>query len=183
MSEQWVRDVLEFWFTELGPAHWFVKSDVVDTDIRSRFLRTCEQLSANPSPAEYAADADAALAAILVLDQFPRNMFRGSARMYATDAAALDLARLVVEHGLDAEVPAGRRFFFYLPFEHSEALADQDRSIELFTALGDADLLRYAVAHRDIVARFDRFPHRNAILGRVSTPEEIEFLKQPGSSF
>ena len=130
-----------------------------------------------------AAVTDAALAHCLLLDQLPRNLFRGSLRAFASDGKALALAKAAVTRGLDMQVAPIRRTFLYLPFEHSEVLADQDRSVELFTALGDADTLKFAQAHYDIVARFGRFPHRNAILGRPSTPEELAFLATPGSGF
>jgi uncharacterized protein (DUF924 family) len=124
----------------------------------------------------------------VVLDQFSRNMFRGSARAFASDAAALHTAQIVVAAGWDAQLPTRHhRGFCYLPFEHSEALAMQDESIRLYTRLrdqdGDADSLIWAEKHREIIARFGRFPHRNAALGRTSTPEEVAFLTQPGSSF
>jgi uncharacterized protein (DUF924 family) len=129
-----------------------------------------------------------AIARIVVLDQFPRNMFRGSPRAFASDAAALHTAQIVVAAGWDTELPTRHhRSFCYLPFEHSESLAAQDESIRLYTRLrdrdGDADSLLWAEKHREIIARFGRFPHRNAVLGRVSTAEEAVFLTQPGSSF
>ncbi|MEM9684258.1 MAG: DUF924 family protein, partial [Pseudomonadota bacterium] len=124
-----------------------------------------------------------ALALTILLDQFPRNIFRGSPQSFAYDAKALSVARQSLDLGHDGAVAPFQRTFFYLPFEHSEEMADQDRSVALFEALGDDNGLDYAVRHRDIVRQFGRFPHRNAVLGRKSTPEEVEFLKQPGSSF
>lgn len=125
----------------------------------------------------------AMLAALIVLDQFPRNMFRDTPRAFATDPLALALARQMVDAGLDRDFSKDERMFLYLPFEHSEQAADQARCCALFALLEDSELLRYAQAHKDIIDRFGRFPHRNATLGRSSTHEEIEFLKQPGSSF
>ena len=123
------------------------------------------------------------LAAILVLDQFPRNLFRGDARAFATDEAALGLAKRAIAEGIDLKLTPAQRSFVYMPFQHSEEKADQARSIELFTALGNPLNLDFAIRHKDIIDRFGRFPHRNAILGRTTTDEEATFLKQPGSSF
>ena len=184
-------EVLLFWFgpaSERGKAHkhWFVKSEAFDLEVRQRFLAVYEEAAAGKLThlKESAADC---LALIVLLDQFPRNMFRGTPRAFATDPLALETARHAVDRGFDRSLLPVERLFVYLPFEHSEALADQDRSCDLTRAL-DAypetnDVYRYALAHRDIIRRFGRFPHRNAILGRASTPQELEFLKGPGSSF
>jgi uncharacterized protein (DUF924 family) len=120
---------------------------------------------------------------VIVLDQFPRNMFRGTPLAFATDHLALAVASEAIARGFDNVLDKHRRLFIYLPFEHSEKLDDQHRAVELISNLGDEELLQYAVAHRDIITRFGRFPHRNGILGRPSTTEEVEFLKQPGSAF
>ena len=181
-DEPWVDEVLNFWFAELGREAWFRKSEATDELIRSRFLSLYERVAALPPEAAWASPRRA-LATIIVLDQFPRNMFRGTPRAFATDHKAVDVARGAVERGLDKAFDKDGRAFMYLPFEHSEDLADQERAVALFTPLGDAEYTDYAIAHRDIIARFGRFPHRNAILGRTSTPEEEEFLKEPGSSF
>lgn len=181
-EEPWVDEVLRFWFEELDHEAWFRKSDVTDELIRSRFLRLHEEIASQPAEAALTSPRRA-LATIILLDQFPRNMFRGTPRAFATDGKALDVARGAVERGFDQAFDKDGRAFMYLPFEHSEDLADQERAVELITPLGDAEYTHYAVAHRDIIARFGRFPHRNAVLGRTSTPEEEEFLKQPGSSF
>jgi uncharacterized protein (DUF924 family) len=178
----WVGDVLRFWFDELGRKAWFVRDAAVDAQIRTRFLPLIEELATRPAD-EALASADRALATVIVLDQFPRNVFRGEARAFATDARALDVAKAAIARALDQGVPADRRVFLYLPFEHSEELADQERSIELTAALGDEEYARYAVLHRDVIARFGRFPHRNVALGRTPTLEELTFLKEPGSSF
>jgi uncharacterized protein (DUF924 family) len=129
---------------------------------------------------DWMADADGALALVLLLDQIPRNIFRSSGHAFATDPLALHLASRALDAGFDAQVDPALRFFFYLPFEHSEAMPDQQRAVALFTALGDANLLGYAVAHRDVIARFGRFPHRNAALGRVNTPDEQAWLEAGG---
>lgn len=184
-------DVLAFWFgtTPLTDARseWFTKSDAFDAEIRARFLPLWEALSAG-EPDTWMDTPLEAIARIVVLDQFSRNMFRNSPRAFASDAAALQSAQIVVAAGWDARLPTRHhRVFCYLPFEHSEALAMQDESIRLYTRLrdqeGDADSLIWAEKHREIIARFGRFPHRNALLGRASTPEEVQFLSQPGSSF
>jgi uncharacterized protein (DUF924 family) len=185
------RQVLLFWFGD-PPEHgsrlkrWFIKDAAFDTRCRELFLSLYEELArgARREWLEHAADC---LARVIVLDQFPRNMFRGTARAFAADALALEAARHAIAEGYDREMTPVERLFAYLPFEHSETLVDQERACDLNAPLAafseTEDVYRYAVAHRDIIARFGRFPHRNAILGRTSTPEEIEFLKQPGSSF
>ena len=182
-------EVLEFWFGEPRGARrrqWFEKDPAFDAQIRARFLPLHEAL-ARGDPAYWLDDAQRCLAHIVVLDQFPRNMFRGSPLAFATDPLALQAAHHALAQGYDRSLLPAERMFVYLPFEHSEALADQERACELCRPLAafaeTHDVYRYAVAHRDIIARFGRFPHRNAILGRASTPEELEFLRQPGSSF
>lgn len=179
-------DVLLFWFGppgERGAAQkrWFVKSDAFDREIRSRFLPLYEAAAAGKLAhlKESAADC---LALIVLLDQFPRNMFRGTPRAFATDSLALAAARHAIAGGYDRDWLRVEKIFAYLPFEHSESLADQERACELMRPLGD-EQYDYALRHKAIIERFGRFPHRNAILGRGSTPEEIEFLKQPGSGF
>jgi uncharacterized protein (DUF924 family) len=182
-------EVLEFWFGEPRGARrrqWFEKDPAFDAQIRARFLPLHEALALG-DPAYWLDDAQRCLARIVVLDQFPRNMFRGSPRAFATDPLALQAAHHALAQGYDRRLLPVERMFVYLPFEHSEALAHQERACELCQPLAafaeTHDIYRYALAHRDIIARFGRFPHRNAILGRASTPEELEFLTQPGSSF
>jgi uncharacterized protein (DUF924 family) len=159
---------------------------VFDREIRERFLPLYEK-AAGGQLAHWKERAADCLALIVVLDQFPRNMFRGTARAFAADPLALEAARHAVAQGFDRTLPPLGRLFLYLPFEHSERLEDQLRACELMEPLKafpeTADTFPYAEAHRDIVQRFGRFPHRNAALGRASTAEEIEFLKQPGSGF
>ena len=187
------RDVLDFWFGPAGSPEygrpreaWFTKSEAFDAAIRARFLGLHAQAADGQLHAWQAAP-DSLLALIVVLDQFPRNLFRGSSRAFATDAQALAAAQLAVDRGFDRLLSPVQRWFVYLPFEHAEDLALQRRCLQLFEGLrGDpdsVDTIDYARRHHEIVARFGRFPHRNAVLGRVSTPEEIEFLKQPGSRF
>ena len=186
---QSVHDVLQFWF---GPVPgerrkaWFIKDTAFDDGMRTRFLDLHEAASQGTLDS-WKATAQGALALIVVTDQFPRNMFRGSARAFATDPMALATANHVLAQGWDALMRPVERMFVYLPFEHSEVLADQTRSLELFAPLGDfeptKDTPDYARRHWEVVKRFGRFPHRNAALGRPGTPEETEFLKQPGSGF
>ena len=160
------------------PARWFAKDDAFDAEFKSRF-EAAHHAAASGALDAWADDADGALALLVLLDQFPRNAFRGSAHMFATDGKARAVARAPIAAGLDQQVGDTLRPFFYLPFMHSESLADQERSVELNAAL-DANTQRFAVLHRDIIARFGRFPHRNKALGRETTPEEQAFLDEGG---
>lgn len=182
MTQEAHRQVLEYWFDVLEPADWFKVSADVDAAISERFGGLHLALS-RQCGAEWTERPEACLSAIIVFDQFSRNMYRGSPLAFATDCLALALARDAVAKGMDAAVPEERRAFFYLPFEHSEHMADQDRSVELFAALGNPLYLDYAERHRDVIRRFGRFPHRNPILMRASTPEEEVYLATPGSGF
>lgn len=185
-------DVLDLWFDRNGAEAlsprkaWWEKNPAFDEEIRRHFGAAVEHALAGGYD-DWAGEAESALALILLLDQFPRNLFRNSAKAFAGDERARAMARQMTDRGLDIGLPPVMRQFAYMPFEHSEALADQDFSCLLFAALEKdlpgQDILDYAERHRAIIARFDRFPHRNAALGRESTPEEIEFLRQPGSSF
>lgn len=179
---EWVDEVLRFWFTELTYEQCFKKDDTVDRQIGERFSAIHERLAADPGSIDTAAPREL-LAAIVVFDQFSRNIFRGTARAFATDPVARRLANAAVDSGIDATLSKRERIFIYLPFEHSEDGADQVRSVALLGALDDPELDKYALAHKVIIDRFGRFPHRNVALGRVSTPEEIAFLKEPMSSF
>jgi uncharacterized protein (DUF924 family) len=183
------QEVLDFWFgrgPERGKRHnrWFEKDPALDAQIVSRFSDLHEYLLAN---AVWLDPAQACLARIVALDQFPRHIYRGKARAFAADPSALAAARHAVSRGYDRGMTPVERLFVYLPFEHSEALEDQRLACELCRPLEafeeTADAYRYALAHLAIIERFGRFPHRNAALGRESTAEELEFLKQPGSSF
>ncbi|HMN38962.1 MAG TPA: DUF924 family protein [Hyphomicrobium sp.] len=182
LAPNWWRPLVAYWFHELTRADWFTKDDAVDEALRTRFLPLYEQLSASDLTAA-SLSPDETLAAVLALDQLPRNLFRGAPGAFATDPTARKLTVDAVALGYDRALGVHERLFVYLPLEHSEDLADQDRAVDLIGALGDAEYTRYALAHRQIIARFGRFPHRNAILGRLSTPEEIAFLAEPGSSF
>lgn len=177
----WVGNVFRFWFEEVTNDRWFSRSDELDTKIRERFLTLHEQLVAQDGP-----DVTAPrllLAAVIVLDQFSRNMFRGAPRAFAADSIARRLARSAVEQGLDAAMSKEERLFLYLPFQHSEDREDQALSLRLYEQLGDGEWTRYALAHKVIIDRFGRFPHRNAALNRSSTEAELAFLKEPMSSF
>ncbi len=173
-------EVVSFW-REAGPDRWFTKDAAFDNQIRERFFDTYEAAAAGKLSG-WEHSAQAALALLILLDQFPRNMFRGDARTFATDPLARAVAAGAIVRGFDSQVPADLRSFFYLPFEHSEDLADQERGIAFYTAAGDADGLKWAEIHADIIRRFGRFPHRNAVLGRATTPEEQKFLDDGGFS-
>ncbi|MGD9829029.1 MAG: DUF924 family protein [Hyphomicrobiaceae bacterium] len=181
-EESWVQAVLTFWFAEMSPADWFTKSQAIDNLISARFREIFEQVKARTIE-ELASSPERALAAVIVLDQFPRNMFRDTPAAFATDARALALSAAAIERGHDANLDQAGRKFLYMPYQHSEDRGEQARSIELFARLGEPETLDFAIRHKDIVDRFGRFPHRNAILGRISTAEELAFLEEPGSSF
>lgn len=170
-------EVVAFW-RDAGPDRWFAKDDAFDRRFRTQCL-ALHEAAARGDLSSWGATADGALALVLLLDQFPRNCFRGTARMFATDEDARRVASAAIAAGHDQEVAPDLRVFFYLPFEHSEDLADQDRSVALSQPLSE-EYWRYAELHRDIILRFGRFPHRNEILGRASTPEEQEFLAEGG---
>ncbi|MBW4443682.1 MAG: DUF924 domain-containing protein [Plectolyngbya sp. WJT66-NPBG17] len=182
------NEVLSFWFGETLEMRkaWFVKNPEFDAEIRSRFLNTYEQAASDQLDA-WIDSPESCLALVIVLDQFSRNMFRGTPRSFATDPKALKIAKRAIAAQFDQQVPPIQRFFFYLPLEHSENLDDQNESVRLYEQLRDnpelKDTYDYALRHRVVIERFGRFPHRNQILDRPSTPEEVEFLKQPGSSF
>lgn len=187
------RVVLRFWFdgpdgSDAGKVRrqWFAKSDVFDADIGRRFGALVDEAIDGGCDA-WGHDPETAPALIVVLDQFTRNIHRDTPRMFAGDARALEVARRIVANRWDERYDALLRWFCYMPFEHSESIDDQNESLRLFGALRDDPLAGgawpWAVSHHEVIERFGRFPHRNRILGRTSTPEELEFLKQPGSSF
>jgi uncharacterized protein (DUF924 family) len=178
----WAGEVLRFWFTELPRQQWFAGGAIIDEQVRSRFLDVHRMVAAAPEDV-LLADAKTTLAAVIVLDQFSRNMFRSTPRAFANDAKALAIAQKAIAKGFAGALSGDERLFLYLPFEHQENVDAQARSVELISALGDPELTKYAQAHKDIIDRFGRYPDRNAILGRTSTAEEMEFLKGQGSSF
>jgi uncharacterized protein (DUF924 family) len=170
-------DVLAFW-RDAGRDKWFKRDDAFDAEIREKFLATYEAAVAGKLSA-WEDSAEDMLALVIVLDQFPRNMFRGDARTFAADPLARAAANRALKRGYDQDLPAEDRGFLFLPFMHSEELADQLRCVELYRAADDPDL-KYAEEHRDIIRRFGRFPHRNALLGRETTAEEQAFLAGGG---
>jgi uncharacterized protein (DUF924 family) len=189
------QEVLDFWFGAPGSAtdgqqrrEWFIKNAAFDDQIRQRFGAVIDQAIAGGLREWDAEGPQGVLARILVLDQFTRNAFRNTPRAFAGDGLALSAARELVDSGAHQQLPPWQRSFAYMPFEHAEDAFMQERAVELFSVLaaehpGFEESLDYAHRHRGVIARFGRFPHRNAILGRASTPEEIEFLRQPGSRF
>ena len=178
------QEILHFWFVETDPSLWFQKNEEFDTRIRERFKVTYDMAKDGLCNA-WADDAEGALALCIVLDQFPRNMFRGTADMFATDEKALLCSKQAIHRGFDQVLTPEKRRFMYLPFEHSENMRDQNRAVELFEAMKDVDPLgyQYALRHKEVIEKFGRFPHRNKALGRENTPEEEEYLKQPGAGF
>jgi uncharacterized protein (DUF924 family) len=180
--DDWIADILHFWFDEISREAWFREDELFDQLLRQRFLARHEHIAALPIT-ECNLDAERAIAAVIALDQFPRNMFRGTPRAFATDAKAYAIADSAIANGFEGKLSKDQRTFLYLPYQHAEDPAVQARAVKLMASLEDAELNHYAVAHKNIIDRFGRFPHRNAILGRISTPEEIAFLSQPGSSF
>ena len=177
-ARQTAEEVLAFWLN-VGHERWFEPDEAFDAAIRGRFAATYEDAAAGRLSA-WENSPEGALALIIVLDQFPRNMFRGCAKSFATDPLARAAAERAIARGFDQRIAMPQRSFFYLPFEHSEELADQERAVALMGATGDADLLKWADLHADIIRRFGRFPHRNAMLGRTTTPEEQSFLDEGG---
>jgi uncharacterized protein (DUF924 family) len=180
------QDVLGFW-TAAGPTKWFAKSDAFDNAIRLKFEPVhiaAAQGKYDAWTADAGLEAEGALALLILLDQFPRNLYRNSGHAFATDGKARAIAAAAIAAGHDKAVAPELRPFFYLPYEHSELLADQETSIALFEGLlkdtGDAESLKWAIAHRDIIARFGRFPHRNLALGRTTTAAEQAFLDEGG---
>ncbi len=177
----WVTEVLHFWFDELGETGWFAKSEHTDALIRERFLGLHERLAADEGID--CSTPHALLAAVIVLDQFSRNLFRDTARAYAADPIARRLARHAIAKAFDTAMTARERSFLYMPFEHSEDRADQALSVELIGQLGNTEWTDYAKKHQAIIERCGRFPHRNAILNRQSSAEELEILQRPEDWF
>jgi uncharacterized protein (DUF924 family) len=184
--------VLDFWFAAGTPdadrprKAWWTRDDAMDADIRNRF-GALHARAVRHDLENWRAEPQTSLALVIVLDQFSRNLGRGSPAAFAADPYARDIAKAAIESGFDAVLPPIRRQFFYLPLMHSEDLSDQDRCVTLYEALTDlpeqANSLKFALRHREIIARFGRFPHRNDVLGRTTTPDEAAFLKEPNSAF
>jgi len=170
--------ILAFW-RDAGPRRWYTPDDAFDAEVRQRFFDLWQRAAAGDLSSWEASD-DGALALVIVVDQFPRNMFRGDAKTYASDALAREVAHRAIERGVDLRIDPVLREFLYLPFNHSEHLSDQLRCIELSRAAGNAENLKWAEHHADIIRRFGRFPHRNRLLGRATTPEEQAYLDEGG---
>jgi uncharacterized protein (DUF924 family) len=180
-----INKVLEFWLAPANRALWFKKETAFDDEVRRRFEDVHERAAAGRL-AQWQNAPEGTLALLLCLDQFPHNMYRGTPRAFATDAKARAVADWAVDRGFDLQFKDEQeRLFFYLPFEHSEDMDDQHRAVELIRqrCAGDPEILRYAILHRDVIEKFGRFPHRNAILGRRNTPDEDAYLAQPGAGF
>ena len=176
-------EVLKFWFEDLSPQQWFMQSDQVDTTIRSKFLDLHNKATAGELY-NWRKDARGSLAEIIVLDQFSRNLYRDTSKAFAQDGMALVLAQEAIAKGFEEDLSSEQEVqFLHLPFMHSESRVIHERAVELYTALGQEMNLEFEMKHKAIIERFGRYPHRNRILGRESTQEEIEFLKGPDSSF
>ncbi len=178
------QEIIHFWFEETAPQQWFQKNSDFDDQIRDRFLVTYE-MARDGLCDGWNRDAEGCLALCILLDQFPRNMFRGEADAFSTDGKALLVAKYAVSNGFDQVLHVTQRGFVYLPYEHSEKMEDQKKSVKFFEKMKKDDPLGYdyALRHMELIERFGRFPHRNARLGRKSTPEEEEYLAAPGSGF
>ena len=176
MAEPWVRKVLDFWFG-LDPEQWWKPDPILDEACSDHFRDLWEEQSRYPG-SSFLGSPDEALAAVILFDQLPRNMFRGHADQFATDHLALQIAKEAVDRGYDEPLRQAERGFLYMPFQHSEDLDDQRRSVALFTALGDEYQLGFAKKHRDVIERFGRFPHRNEALGRATRPDEVAAIEE-----
>jgi len=172
----WVTEVLHFWFDEVGEAQWFANREDIDAQIRGRFLPLHERVVAHDG--SVATTQRPQLAAVIVLDQFSRHLFRGTPRAFAADPVARRLSRTAIEQGFDVAMQEQERLFLYLPFEHSEDREDQALAVELIARLGNEEWTRDAIAHKVIIDRFGRFPHRNAILNRHSSADEVALLQE-----
>ena len=181
-EEEGIDAVLSFWFKENGPKQWFTKDVPLDDAIRARF-GALQARAVNGELADWRQTARGALAEIIVLDQFPRNLYRDDARAFACDTQALDAAKAALAIGFDQALGETERVFMYLPFEHSEAAEDHKISVKHCAALSDPSCLEWAEKHKAIIDRFGRYPHPNAALGRESTAEEVAFLEEDGASF
>ncbi|NQZ14662.1 MAG: DUF924 domain-containing protein [Alphaproteobacteria bacterium] len=178
------EDIIHFWFEETQPSQWFQVNPEFDALTKEKYEDAYNSAAAGQFD-DWQKNADGALALCILLDQMPRNMFRGTPKAFATDKKALVAAKFAISKGLDQVLPVVKRRFLYLPFEHSEVLSDQVRCVELFEKIKDEDKLGhdYALRHLQVVEKYGRFPHRNKILGRENTPEEEEYLAQPGAGF
>jgi uncharacterized protein (DUF924 family) len=182
VTDEAIGLVLNFWFVENGPKQWFTHDPDFDAAIRDRFAGLAEK-GAKGELTHWRGTARGALAEIIILDQFPRNLYRGDARAFGCDALALEAARQALKNKADQAVDESERVFLYFPFEHSEAAEDQETSVRLCATLSDKSYLDWAKKHKKVIDRFGRYPHRNAVFGRPSTAKELAFLEEEGSSF
>ncbi len=176
------QEIIDFWFNEIDSKYWFKKDDAFDQQIRQRF-HSIFQSASRCELYHWRETAEGSLAEVIILDQFARNMFRDSAQAFEFDSLALSLAQHAISQGFDSQLSDRKKSFLYMPFMHSESLIIHDKAVELFRDAGLENNLAFEIKHRDIIKQFSRYPHRNKVLGRKSTPQEIEFLAQPGSSF
>jgi len=172
-----IHEILEFWFSEAVKPMWFNSTPMFDEELRQRYEKIWGLARAGTFD-HWESEAEGAVALVIILDQFPLNMFRQHARQYSTEAHARKIAGAAIEQGLDQQLTPAQQAFLYLPFMHSESIVDQDRAVELYEKAGLKENLGFAIHHRDVVKHFGRFPHRNQYLGRSSTPEELEYLKK-----
>lgn len=175
-------EIIKFWFEELTKKQWWIKDEQLDQNIRTRFLGT-HKLAMKNRLTHWRAEPEGRLAEILVLDQFSRNMFRGTPASFASDSKAVELTISAIESAADKQLTIGKRTFLYMPFMHSESPSVHERAVKVFSEPGMEGTLDFELKHKKIIDRFGRYPHRNKILGRESTEEELEFLKSPESSF
>lgn len=192
MSAATPAEVIDFWFGDRSRPLWFARDPEFDAEIRRRFGEA-HRAAMEGRLEHWRASPEGALALVILLDQFSRNLYRGTARAFAADAQARAIADAALARGFDQQLPPGRRWFLYLPFEHSESLADQERAVALFRAHAEAaggaereraeELLDYAQRHLEAIRRFGRFPHRNDVLGRETTPDEADYLRDPRAWF
>ena len=182
MIDNSAKSVINFWFNEISPEKWWRKDSVFDEEIKNRFL-DLHQAANNGELFSWRNTPQGRLAEIIVLDQFSRNIYRDNSLAFSSDALALVLAQEAVSLGADMKVAENMRSFFYLPYMHSESLIIHQQAVSLYEKLGNASSLTFEIKHQDIIKRFGRYPHRNAILARASTAEEVAFLQQPDSSF
>ena len=173
----WSEDILHYWFEVLGSKRWFNSNPDIDAEISERFAPLWAGLRHEPAMF-FVSGPKEALAAIILFDQFPRNIYRHEPNAFATDALALNIAKLALEAGFDNSLTVQQKHFLYMPYMHSESLEDQDMSVELFDRLGKTEALQFAIMHRNMILRFGRFPHRNEILGRETHPDEIEAIAE-----
>ncbi|WP_030540377.1 DUF924 family protein [Sphingobium sp. DC-2] len=177
VTADWAASLLDFWFNQVGEQGWWRHDPALDRRCAARFGSLWEEKQALASE-EFLERADDALAAVILFDQLPRNMFRGTAKAYATDPLARDIARGAIAHGYDIQIGGAGRLFFYMPFQHSEDAEDQALSLTLFEGAGDEKSLDFARQHHAVIERFGRFPHRNAALGRETLPEEQDVVRK-----